>query len=169
MICKVQKYQWRLLGSGLVLSLVLAAWMLVSLGLTAKPGSIEHTFAYLRTGMSQGEAIASLQTCTGIDTFRSEGLTQDGKPWTRYFSFDGLPPASDVASGVLQITDNEGRDLDVILGPGGVVSGKRLAPGPWQYRLHKAIGVLDQARYDLSSASWWNDQLRKAQRSVHRR
>jgi hypothetical protein len=82
--------------------------------------------------------------------------------------FEDLPPPQEVARCVLTVSDDYGREVELVLGPGGVVSGKRLSPGVWEERLHSASRALGDAATDLASGSWWWGQLRKACRSLQR-
>jgi hypothetical protein len=171
---QVRRYRWRLLAAGFLLCLVGGAWS----GLrwfAAEPGSAEDVFARIRVGMSQEEAVAALRTYDpdNIDGVYSEGTTKGGRSWTGINIsgklFEDLPPPQEVAHCVLTVSDEDGRDVEVVLGPGGIVSDKNLSPGVWQWRLQKAHRVLTRASEDLVSGSWWGEQLRKASRSLHRR
>jgi hypothetical protein len=125
--------------------------------------------------MDQKEAVAVLRTWapSSIDGAYSEGTTTQGRSWARLNIsnplFEDLPPPQEVARCVLTVSDDSGREIEVVLGPGGVVSGKRLSPGVWQERLHRASRALGDAATDLASGSWWGEQLRKACRSLQRR
>jgi hypothetical protein len=125
--------------------------------------------------MGQDEAVAVLRTYDpdNIDSLYAEGTTTEGRSWagTSFETpwFHDLPPAPEIAHCVLIVWDNDGRKVEVTLEPGGIVTGKRLSPGVWQYRLDHACHALARAGTDLASGPWWNGQLHKVNRSVRRR
>src|SRR5262249_51836928 len=129
----------------------------------------------LRVGMSQEEAVAVLRTYNPdiIDGVYARGKTRRGVSWSGTNlvgeTIADLPPPQEVEQCVLEISDDSGREIEVILGSGGIVSGKRLSPGVWQYRLDEVRRVLTRAAADIVSGSWWREQARKASRSVYRR
>jgi hypothetical protein len=174
MVRQGRRYRWRLLGAGLLFGLAIGA-LYGSRWLAAEPGSPEDVFRRIHIGMSKAEALSALRASDHyhIDGIYSEGITQAGHSWsgTKLEGplFEDLPPAQDIAHCVLSILDSEGREVEVVLGPGGVVSSKRLSPGVWQYRLDKVRMALARAGSDLGSGLWWAEQLRKASRSLHRR
>jgi hypothetical protein len=89
--------------------------------------------------MRQGEAVALIDACgsDNVDTFYYSGVTHDGKPFSGMCHFDDLPPANEVAQGELELCDEDGRELLIALGPGGVVSGIRLrSPYPLEEFSH---------------------------------
>jgi hypothetical protein len=108
----------------------------------------------------------------GIDSLSAKGTTRAGASWAGTSLegpwFKDLPPGPEIAQCVLTIWDNEGREVEVTLGPGGIVTGKRLSPGAWQYRLDLARNALARGVTDLSRSRWWSDQFHKADRSVRR-
>lgn len=175
MIQKVRRYLWRLLGVGLLLSLAVAAWC-GSRWFDAEPGSAEDVFARIRIGMSQEEAVAVLRTYDHykIDGAYSEGTTKQEHSWSRIDMcrdlYKDLPSPQEVVRCLLTVNVEDGREIEVALGHGGIVADKRLSPDVWQYRLQQTHRVLDRASSDLISGSWWREQLRKASRSLrHRR
>jgi hypothetical protein len=174
MIQKVRRSRWRILGAGLLFGLAIGAWWGYR-WLSAEPGSLEEGFARIRIGMSRDEAVSVLRACDPykIDGLHSEGTTKEGRSWAgtniEGELFEDLPPPEEIAHCVFGVWDNEGRDLEVVLGPGGIVSGKRLSPGVWEYRWHEARLVLTRAAADLVSGSWWGEQVHKAFRSLRRR
>jgi hypothetical protein len=125
--------------------------------------------------MTQEEAVAVLRTYDPgrIDGVYAEGTTRQGRSWsgTSLFgeSFADLPPPEDTARCVLTVTDDDCWEVEVVLGPGGIVSAKRISPGVWEYRLREACRVLTLAAADLVSGSWWKEQFRKTCRSLRRR
>jgi len=175
MVQQIRRYLWRLLGAGLLLGLAVGAWC-GSRWLAAEPGSSEDVFARIRVGMSQEEAVAVLRTYAPykIDGAYSEGTTKQGHSWTRinvcHDLYAELPPPQEVVRCILTVYGEDGREVEVVLGHGGIVADKRLSPGAWQYRLQETHRVLDRAASDLISGSWWREQLHKASRSLrHRR
>jgi hypothetical protein len=175
MVRQVRHYLWRLLGAGLLFGLAVGAWC-GSRWLAAEPGSSEDVFARIRVGMSQEEAVAVLRTYGPykIDGVYSEGTTKQGHSWTRMHVcrdlYGDLPPPQEVVRCILTVCSEDGREVEVVLGPGGIVAAKRLSPGVWQYRLQETHRVVDRAASDLISGSWWRAQLHKTSRSLrHRR
>ena len=173
MVRQGRLYRWRFLGAGLLFGLAIGAWF-GSRWLVAEPGSPENVFARIRIGMGKDEAVAVLRTYhpNNIDTIYAEGTTKEGRGWTgtKLYgpSFEDLPPAQEIAHCELRVSDENGRDVEVVLGPGGIVLGKRLTPGVWQYRLDSGCVALGHAKHDLLSGSWWNDQRHKTYRSLVR-
>ncbi len=113
------------------------------------------------------EAVSILRASNpyNIDGHYAEGTTVEGRSWAGT-KLDGplfadLPPAPEIAHCVLTVLDSGGREVEVVLGPGGTVSGKRLAPGALQYRLDKVWRALARAGTDLGSGNWWGEQLHK--------
>jgi hypothetical protein len=165
-----RRYRWQLLWVGLVSGLAIGPWF-VCRWTAPEPGWSEDVFARVRIGMSRDETVAVLRTHNGTDGLYSEGATSDGRSWSHLESpsFEGLPPAQEIAHGTLTVGGDDGREIEVILGPGGFVSDKRLSPGVWQYRLDRTCHALACARHDVSSERWWDDQLRKTEHSLRRR
>jgi hypothetical protein len=169
---QMQQSPWRLVRVGLLCALAaIGAWF-GSQWLASDPGSSEDVFKRLQAGMTQGEAVAVIRTCNPdtVEGLYSEGTTTEGRSFSsvrfRVPFFDDLPPPQDIKSCVLSVYANDGRDLEVVLGPGGIVSAKRISPGVWEHRVDKVLGTLVRARTDLFSGSWWRDQLRKSYRST---
>jgi hypothetical protein len=169
---QVRRSRWGLLGAGL-LGLAVGAWG-ISRWLAAEPGSAEDVFSRIRVGMTQEEAVAILRTYDPgrIDGVYAEGTTRQGRSWsgTSLFgdSFADLPPPEDTARCVLTVTDDDCWEVEVVLGPGGIVSGKHISPGVWEYRLREACRVVTLAAADVVSGSWWGEQYRKTCRSLRR-
>jgi hypothetical protein len=125
--------------------------------------------------MSQSEALTVLRTYRSdiIDGMYCWGVTKDGRSLDRLHvespMFDDLPSPQEIDSCVLNVTADDGQEVEVVFGSGGIVADKRLSPGVWQYRLQEAHQVLDRAASDLTSGSWWREQLHKASRSLRHR
>jgi hypothetical protein len=172
----VQRYRWWLLRVGLLTGLTaISAWV-GSRWLASDFGSSEDVFKRVRIGMTQNEAVAVLRTYNPytVEGLYWSGTTTDGRLfhspcWFEVPYFDDLPPPQEIENSVLGIVANDGRHVEVILGPGGTVSGKGLTPGVWEYRLDQVHGALSRARTDLLSGLWWENQLSKANRSLNRR
>jgi hypothetical protein len=102
------------------------------------PHTVMAAAARVRPGMTQDEVVAAVLQCEtiSIDTYYYKGETKDGRPFSGCIRFN-LPPASEVAWGVLEVCDNYGNTLFIHLGAGGVVSAIRLdSPESlqgWQY------------------------------------
>jgi hypothetical protein len=122
--------------------------------------------------MTQAEAVAVIRTYNPytVEGLYSEGTTTNGRPFSsvrfRVPFFDDLLPPQDIGSCVLSVCANDGRDLEVVLGPGGIVTAKNISPGIWEHRVDKVLGTLVRTKADLLSGSWWRDQLRKSSRSI---
>jgi hypothetical protein len=138
----------------------------------AEPGSAEDVYARIRIGMGQEQVVEVLRTYhdSSIDGLSAQGTTKDGLSWRinpiKGLLFEDLPPPQQVAQGVLKVWDNDGREVEVVLGPGGKVAGKGLMPGVLAFRMDKVRRALTSARLDLLTRSWWSEQLRKADRSL---
>ncbi len=131
--------------------LLLAAAVMCTLGSQRPrlPGSLGVIAAQVRVGMSQDEAIALIRTSYqerpkyDIPRLYADGRTHDERSFGRYFdwAFDDFPPADQVAWAELDIDDDNGRDLIVTFGPGGVVTSVRLksdsAWEEWRYNLSR--------------------------------
>jgi hypothetical protein len=140
--------------------------------LASDPGSSEDIFKRLQVGMTQREAVTVIRTYNPytVEGLYSEGTTTDGQSFSsvrfRLPFFDDLPPPHQIKSCLLSVCANDGRDLDIVLGPGGIVSAKSISPGVWEHRVDRVLDTLDRARTDLLSGLWWRDQLRKSYHSI---
>jgi hypothetical protein len=128
---------------GLLSFAVGAAWTLSLL--TDDPSDRQGIFLRIRIGMSLDEAIAAADKFGDCDALYIEGQTRSGR------SFDSLvvtprdlPIPQEVQHGVLSVEDTNGDSVDVILGPGAIVTGKRFNPYSsvdlWLHRLHQVFG-----------------------------
>lgn len=94
------------------------------------PGALGRVAAGVRVGMPQAEVVALIQSSgsDNLDTYYVRGATRDGRPFSCCcgVGFDRLPTAEAVAWGELELDDEQGRELVITLGPGGVVSSVRL-------------------------------------------
>ena len=159
MVPKLRRYRWRLVGAGLLFGLAVAAWF----GwrwLDRYEGNSEEVFARLRVGMSQQEAVEVLATFDSSSGQYSWGVTTDGREFGSLHlhsrSMDDLPPPQEIESCVMSDLDNDGREIEVTLGPGGTVSGKRLTPGVWEYRWDKAYRALRDKPYGALLSKYWS-------------
>jgi hypothetical protein len=127
--------------------------------------------------MTQDEAVAVLQSYSvytndgnyTIYSFYSAGRTKDGRSldsfegagggW-RFFSH--IPPPEAIEHCVLTFYHDDGRKLEITLGPGGIVAEKRLTPAVWADPVYIAKPVL------LRLLSWrcWVCQVRNIEPSL---
>jgi hypothetical protein len=141
---------WKLVAVALLFPVAVAA-VFGSRWLAPVPGSSEDVLARVRVGMSQQEAVAVLQTHNHIDGLAFSGRTKSGQTLGRlHDSFKDLPPPQEIDHGVLTVLDSDGRELEIVLGPGGTVSQKRLTPGVWAYRLEKVGRAVRDRNYYLA-------------------
>src|SRR5262245_40751525 len=119
MMPTVRRYHWRLTSAGLLFVVVVGAW-LGSRWPARAEGSAEDVFSRIRVGMSQREAVAVLRSYKGISGLYSSGVAKGGRGWDRLHVevpfFDELPPPHEIASCILVVVDDEGRELEVTLG-----------------------------------------------------
>jgi hypothetical protein len=96
---------------------------------------MEELFSRLQVGMSQQQAVALLLGCPDVDVCYSRGTTKGGKGFAQFGirTLIELPPP-DVLRCVVTVEDSEGWQVEVTLGPGGVVTCKRsTAPDLWTH------------------------------------
>lgn len=169
----LRRYRRWLVGIGLFLGVVGVVWLGCS-WLAPEPGSSEDVFARVQIGMNQEEAVAVLRSYSPDTTegHYSTGTTKDGRSLDRFHperpAFESLPSPDEIEYCVLTVDDKDGRMVEIILSRGGTVSGKRLSPGIWEYRVDKVHRAIARVRYDLLGRSWWEDQLHKVHRSLRR-
>jgi hypothetical protein len=88
----------------------------------------------VQIGMSQHEVVSLILGSGGenLDALFVNGVTQDGRPISgmAMSSLRSLPPASQVLWLDVEMGDDDGRELVIALGAGGVVTGTRLR-SPW--------------------------------------
>jgi hypothetical protein len=150
MILIGRRYRAWLVAAGLVCVVaVVAAFGLQSFA--KSEGNAEPTFSRIRLGMSQQEVVQVLLAFDASSGRHSRGVTTNGREFVTFHyghpSMDDLSAPEQMASCVLTAMDSYGREIDVTLGPGGVVVGKRLSPGVWEYRWHKAYRELRDKPY----------------------
>jgi hypothetical protein len=163
----VRNYRWRLVGTVLLIALAVSLWLVVR-WLTPEPGSSEDLFARIQVGMSQNQAVAVLRSYPPDNTEGRycTGTAKDGRsldwycPDVNHF-FDNLPLPQEIEHCVLSVLDGGGREVEVILGPGGIVTGKRLSPGVVEDRL-------EQVNRALLSWDVWEERFHKFLRSFRR-
>jgi hypothetical protein len=110
--------------------------------------------AEVNVGMSRDEFVALIRTClhkgAANDCARLyvNGRTRAGQEFGSYcdWEFDKLPPADQVESAELNVDDDQGRDLIIALGPGGVVTELRL----------ESDSVWQELRYTLARGTGWS-------------
>ena len=128
------------------LALVLAAWS-VSRLMAPASGSIEDLYARIQVGMTKQEAIAALQAGDHdyVECIYVSGTNMRGQRFSTFFSFEGMPPASEIHEAELAVTCNTGESVEVTLGEGGGVTAKMYVPDPdlarqyWLHLLHRAF------------------------------
>jgi hypothetical protein len=133
-----QKRYWAF-AAGLLLAALGVIWF--ALRPDPLPGALGEVFVRLRVGMSQSEAVALIQDfgTANVDCYYYRGLTRDGRPFSGCCQFDGLPSAQVVAQGELEVYDDDGRELVIALGTGGIVSGIRLRSPHWREEFWHAL------------------------------
>ncbi len=161
-----RRYCWWLVATVLLCGVAVVTWF----GwrwLAPKPGSSEDVFSRIRVGMSQNEAVAILRTYDDSynDGVYSWGVTKDGRSLDRMHVgsplFHDLPPPQEIEHCVLEVDDagEDGQEVKIILGRGGIVTGKQLSPGVWEKRQNKI-------RRALFSPDEWEYRLHKVQREL---
>jgi hypothetical protein len=150
MILIARRYRWWLVAAGFLCGVAVAAWFGFR-WLARSEGNSEEVFSRIRVGMSQHEVVKVLLTFDASSGRFSWGVTTDGREFQTLHlghpSMDDLPPPNEIESGVLTALDSYGREIEVPLGSGGIVSGKRLSPGVWEYRWNKAYRELRDKPY----------------------
>jgi hypothetical protein len=117
-------YRWCVagIGVGLLFGIVLV-WSDSPLTPPA-PGSMQDVFAQVRVGMARDEAVTILKTYDGqIDCIYVSGTLMDGRSFSD-LGFNGLPPAAEIDQGVLTLADEYCESVEVVFGPGGIVTAK---------------------------------------------
>src|SRR5262249_52299737 len=78
-------------------------------------GSMEDLYKRVRVGMSQQEAVAALQAGDHdyVDTIYVSGTDRRGRRFTTFYSFQGMPPASEVRDAELTVTCSTGEHVEV--------------------------------------------------------
>src|SRR5262249_25085774 len=96
------------------------------------------------------EVLEVLRTFNATDGHYCSGTTSAGLSFYslphRDYTLADLPPAQDIESCEVSVMDSE-REIEVTLGPGGIVVDKRLSPGVWEYRWDKAYRELRDKPY----------------------
>jgi hypothetical protein len=142
-------FRW-FVGTGFLFSMTIAAWF-GWCWLTKGEGNSEEVFSRLRVGMGQQEAVEILQAFEASSSTYSRGVTTDGREFdflSGVPSMDDLPSPGEIKYCILEAEDNLGREIKVTLGPGGIVSSKRLSPGIWKLRRDKAYRELRDKPYE---------------------
>src|SRR2546421_683043 len=124
MILHGRPSSWRLVRISTLAGLSIVATWFASRQLEAESGSSEDVYNRIQIGMGQDETLAVLRSYNpyGVEGQYSSGTTRDGQMFDRTHRedrlFAELPAPHDVASCVLAVCANDGRDLEVTLGPG---------------------------------------------------
>jgi hypothetical protein len=114
--------------------LVLTLW--ISLPRPIPPGSLEDLYSHIRVGMTQSQVVELIWGCRDVDGCYSNGVTKGGESFADMGTkpLGELPPPQDIFRCVLKVEDTEGWEVEVTLGPGGVVTSKcSTAPDLWTY------------------------------------
>jgi hypothetical protein len=124
------RYRWFAITGGLFL-LVAILWLL-SFHASPLDGVVKLAAERVNPGMSQDEAVAVIRQCgtVNLNTYYFQGATHDGRSFTGCIDLYQLPPAAEVAWAELNVSGEDGNELFIDLGPGGVVTGVRLNT-PW--------------------------------------
>jgi hypothetical protein len=126
-------------------TLLFAGWVLSRMTAPA-PGSMEDLYNRVRVGMSQEEAVAALEPAEGniYNNIWVWGTNRQGREFSTPWTFQGMPPPSEVRDALLTVGDCTGEHVEVTLGEGGVVTAKKYLPDdPCQYcghLLHQTFG-----------------------------
>ena len=129
------------------LALLLAVWSVSRLTAPAS-GSMENLYARVLVGMTRQQAIAALQAGERdyVECIYVSGTDRLGQRFSTFYSFEGMPLASEIHDAELAVTCNTGENVAVTLGEGGVVTAKKYLPDPdlsrqyWLHLLHRAFG-----------------------------
>lgn len=118
----VRRHYWVLVTTGL---LALALWL--SLPRPILPGSLEDLYLHVRVGMTKAEVVELICGCQDVDGCYSNGITMGGQSFADIGTkpLSDLPPQQDIFHCVLKVEDTEGWEVEVTLGPGGIVTSKR--------------------------------------------
>lgn len=131
---RMRRYCWCLVVLAALASVV---WIIVPR--RAPAGSLEALYDRVRVGMTQQQAVELLWGCPDVDVAFSNGTTKGGVSFAHLGNMvvEEMPPPQDIRRCVLKVEDTDGWEVEVTLGPGGVVTGKRYtAPDLWAY-LHR--------------------------------
>jgi hypothetical protein len=132
---------WLTISVGLLPIVAILAWTLSRL--TADPqGPLEIMFSRVQIGMSLDDAVAAVSD--DADCMYISGKTRSGHLFdSLVVTPRDLPIAHEVQHGELAVEDSNGGEVDIILGQGGFVMGKRFNPenwgGLWLHRLHQVF------------------------------
>jgi hypothetical protein len=123
-------------------------------------GNSEQVFSQIRLGMSKAEVIPVLLRFEADSGRYSFGATTDGEQFNTFHTglYD-LPPAGDIEYAVLSGLDRYGREIEVTLGQGGIVTSKRLSPGVWEYRWEKLTRAIRDIPYRVTHSKYRNTIL----------
>jgi hypothetical protein len=112
-------------------------------------GNTAEVFSLLQVGMSQEDALQILQTFEASSCQSCHGATADGRAFSTLHlpSVNDLPPPEEIDYCILQAEDYHGREIEVTLGQGGIVSSKRLSPGVWTIRWKKVYRAFRDKPY----------------------
>ena len=109
--------------------------------------------AHLQVGMTQQQAVEALLSFDPTDGRYSSGVTTDGRKFsTTHWDhplMDDLPRPSEIEYATLTAGDDDGREIEVTLSRGGIVSDIDLSPGFWKYRWDRTYRELRDLPYRI--------------------
>ena len=121
-------------------------------------GNSEEVFSQIRLGMSKSEVIPVLLRFQASSGRYSFGVTTNGEQFSTFHhdhpSLDDLPAAPDIEYAVLSALDSHGREIEVTLGPGGIVTSKSLTPGVWDFRWDKLTRAIRDIPYRVTHSKY---------------
>jgi hypothetical protein len=123
-------------------------------------GNSEEVYSQIRVGMSKAEVVSVLRRFDAGSGRYSFGVTTDGEQFNSFHTgLDDLPQAEEIEYAVLSALDSYGREIEVTLGPGGIVANKTLSPDVWEYRWHKLTRAIRNIPHSVTHSKYRNSIL----------